>query len=78
MARWTGGHRSALVPAPTASDGEPKNPAKKRQTTNDAKLSEKPAPSVKRAARGKEMMYTDFRPKDSERGAARTGPNPKP
>ena len=52
-ARFTGGQMSAFVPAPTARLGEPKNPAKKRQTSSDAKFGEKPAPKVNNAARGR-------------------------
>lgn len=40
------------MPAPTAILGEPRNPAKKRQTSSDAKFCEKPAPRMNIAARG--------------------------
>ena len=45
--RFEGVYKSALVPAPILRGGEPKTPAKNRQTTRDAKVLEKPAPIMK-------------------------------
>ena len=45
--RFAGVYKSALVPAPILRGGEPKTPAKNRQTTRDAKVLEKPAPIMK-------------------------------
>ena len=73
-----GGQRSAMVPAPTARQGDPKKPAKKRQVAKDVMLREKPAPSVKAAASGIDNLYTARRPEDSLMGAARTGPKASP
>ena len=52
--RCAGGYRSAFVPAPILRGGEPKTPAKVRQTTRDAKFLEKPAPIVKNANMGRQ------------------------
>ena len=45
--RFAGENRSAFVPAPILRGGEPKTPAKKRHTTRDASVLEKPAPIVR-------------------------------
>ena len=54
-ARSDGGKISASVPAPIASAGEKNTPAKNLNITKPANVGAKPAPSVKRAARGGEM-----------------------
>ena len=45
---------SAFVPAPILIGGEPKTPAKKRQTRREAKLLEKPAPTMKSPNMGRQ------------------------
>lgn len=61
-ARLWGTKRSAFVPAPTASDGLPARPARRRQMMRLAKELEKPAPSVKSMKIGEETRYTNLRP----------------
>lgn len=77
-ARVLGGNRSALVPAPTARGGLPQTPAKKRHTISGAILFEKPDPKVNNMKIGAVTRYTIFRPYFSLRGAANTGPKPRP
>ena len=52
--RFAGVYKSALVPAPIPRGGEPKTPAKNRQTTRDTKVLEKPAPIVKSPNMGRQ------------------------
>jgi hypothetical protein len=53
-------------------------PARNRQTNNDAKDFEKPAPSVKKAHKGNDTLYTTRLPCVSDMGEAIMGPNAKP
>lgn len=78
FARWCGGNRSALLPAPTARAGLPVRPAKKRHTIKLAKLLLNPAPSVKSMKTGDESRYTIFLPCFSLSGALMMGPKPRP
>lgn len=78
FARWCGGNRSALLPAPTARAGLPVIPAKKRHTRKLAKLLLNPAPTVNSAKTGDEITYTIFLPYFSLRGALVMGPKPRP
>lgn len=76
--RWAGGYRSAIVPAPILSGGEPKTPEKKRQITRPAKVLEKPAPMVRSPKTGRHEKYTARRPSVSLKGAAIIGPKAVP
>lgn len=69
---------SAVVPAPTASAGLPKNPAKNRHTIRLARLLENPAPRVNNMNKGGVVRYTICRPNISLIGAERIGPNARP
>jgi hypothetical protein len=62
LARWAGGNRSALVPAPTARTGPPHRPAKKRQISSEANEVLNPAPRLNSMLRGSEIRYTTSLP----------------
>lgn len=78
FARWCGGNKSALLPAPTAKAGLPVRPAKNRHTIKLAKLLLNPAPSVNSVKTGEDNKYTIFLPCFSLRGALMIGPNARP
>jgi len=69
---------SANVPSISTRHGPPKKPAKNRQTTNDAKLLDTPAPMMKRLKMGKLMKYTGDRPSRSLRCGVMIGAKAMP
>ena len=69
---------SAKVPSMSTRQGPPKNPAKNRQITNEAKLFDRPEPRIKRLKMGKLMKYTRDRPNRSLRCGVMIGANAMP
>jgi hypothetical protein len=76
--RFSGGYRSAFVPAPTARAGPPNKPAKNRQMITVSIFPASPAPMVKSPKRGIVMRYTGRLPRVSLAGEPIIGPNASP